>query len=147
MQQDRDKALTLDGARLQYGRQSRVFLAVDCDEFLVPEGKAPWTVEGFKAELLQKHFSEKALGSVEEVQLLRKSVAGVPSEKETPWVMNLTDKVEHSRNFYKLSRCLQEGMYFSQNAYVFMFLAILVSCLSNFSCCGVKGMATAASCQ
>jgi hypothetical protein len=97
--------LTLDSARLQYGSAARVFLAVDCDELLAPEGRE-FTLEGFRKELTHKIFSEKALEKVEEMYLTRRSVAGVPAHP----VMNLTDRVEHVKNFHKLSKCFLEGM-------------------------------------
>ena len=104
LQQDRDKVYTLDSARLQYGHCSRVFLAVDCDEFLVPEGQH-FTLASFREELLHKVFSARVLQGSEEMFLTRRSVPGAAGGQ----VLDLTDKLEHVKNFHLLTKCFLEG--------------------------------------
>lgn len=104
LQQDRDKVYTLDSARLQYGSQSRIFLAVDCDEFLVPEGRK-FSLGSFKYDLQHKILSERALLNAEEMFLVRRSVPGVSVNP----VIVIADKEEHVKNFHRLTKCFLEG--------------------------------------
>ena len=122
LQQDRDKMVTLDGARLQYGSSSRVILAVDCDELLVPEGRQ-FSISEFKKELFTRVFGEKNLKNDEELLLVRRSVPGATDHP----VINISDKMEHVRNFDRLSKCFMNG-----KVTIIIMLSFLVCVLNAF---------------